>query len=128
MNLTRIISIKERIATSDALKPDERDFVLECINEAIETTMAEAVARDRLAAERNYLGRIEAIWAALSIDDGGEGVCGAPFGDQMLPLIAADKTRFDQIRPVARKIAEMSGKPVRIAKFSKREDVEIFRP
>lgn len=32
MNLTRIISIKERIATSSELKPDERDFILKCIN------------------------------------------------------------------------------------------------
>src|SRR5215471_7178066 len=36
MNLTRIIDIKERIAISEAFKPDEREFMLECINEAIE--------------------------------------------------------------------------------------------
>ena len=35
MNLTRIISIKERVATSSEWKPDERDFILECINVAI---------------------------------------------------------------------------------------------
>jgi hypothetical protein len=35
MNLTRIISIKERIAISPEWKPDERDFILESINEAI---------------------------------------------------------------------------------------------
>jgi hypothetical protein len=35
MNLTRIISIKERVAISSEWKPDERDFILECINVAI---------------------------------------------------------------------------------------------
>jgi hypothetical protein len=35
MNLTRIISIKERIATDPQWKPDERDFILDCINLAI---------------------------------------------------------------------------------------------
>lgn len=35
MNLTRIISIKERIAISSEWKPNERDFILECINVAI---------------------------------------------------------------------------------------------
>lgn len=34
MNLTRIISIKERIALGD-WKPDERDFILEAINMAV---------------------------------------------------------------------------------------------
>ena len=35
MNLTRIISIKERVAISSEWKPDEHDFILECINIAI---------------------------------------------------------------------------------------------
>lgn len=35
MSLTRIISIKERIAMSSEWKPDERDFILDCINGAI---------------------------------------------------------------------------------------------
>jgi len=34
----------------------------------------------------NYLGCIESIWAALSIDEGGEGICAAPFGDMTLRL------------------------------------------
>ena len=42
MNLTRIIDLKERIATSDAFKPDERDFLLECIVSAVGEKRAEA--------------------------------------------------------------------------------------
>jgi hypothetical protein len=125
MNLTRIIDIKERIAVSDQWKPDERDFILECINIAIEQTRAVAV---EVRSSRNYLGRIDQIWAFLSIDDGGEGVCSAPIGDMTLPLIAADKRRVDSLIPMAKKMARMFGKPIRLAKFSKREDVEIYQP
>jgi hypothetical protein len=39
MNLTRIISIRERIATSSEWKPDERDFILESINTALVVTI-----------------------------------------------------------------------------------------
>jgi hypothetical protein len=42
MNLTRIIDLKERIATSDAFKPDERDFLLECIVTAVSEERASA--------------------------------------------------------------------------------------
>jgi hypothetical protein len=126
MNLTRIIDIKERIAISDLFAPDERDFILECINTSIARQMREggAVKHD----PGNYLGRIDALWAALSIDEGGEGLCAAPFGAMTLPLIAADRKRLDVIIPVARQIAQMFGKPVRLAKFSMREDVEIYQP
>lgn len=76
----------------------------------------------------NYLGRIEQIWAALSLDEGGEGVIAAPMGGMTLPLIAADKRRLDQIVPIAKRVANMFGKPVRLAKFSQREDVEVYQP
>jgi hypothetical protein len=39
----------------------------------------------------NYIARISAIWAYVSSDSHGEGLCGAPFGDITLPLIAADE-------------------------------------
>lgn len=35
MNLTHIIDLKERIATSIAFSPEERDFLLECISVAV---------------------------------------------------------------------------------------------
>jgi hypothetical protein len=161
MNLTRIIDLKERIAISDAFKPDERNFILECINKVI-ADGADGLADTRkhrvimapckacgidtmhdietgrclrceaptvIHSPPNYLGRIESIWAALSIDEGGEGVCGAPMGQfGLVPLIAADKRRLDQIMPLARNIAKASRKPVRIAKFTKREDVEVYQP
>jgi hypothetical protein len=130
MNLTRIIRIKEKIAVGEPLQPDERDFVLECINEAVrpvERSMTGAAKHEA----PNYLGRIEAIYMALSLDEGGEGVCAAPLGDSGITaaLVAADKRRFDSyMLPMARHVAKMFGKPVRIAKFTKREDIDILQP
>jgi hypothetical protein len=44
------------------------------------------------------------------------------------PLIAADKRRLEFIRKMAKEFAAAFQKPVRIAKFSQRTDIEIFRP
>jgi hypothetical protein len=126
MNLTRIIGIKERIAISTEWKPDERDFILECINMAIEAPIRpDAVA---VHAPPNYLGRIDQIWAFLSVDEGGEGMVAAPIGNMTMPLVAADKRRVDSLIPLAKQIATMFGKPVRLAKFGKRDDIEIYQP
>ena len=122
-----LISIKERIVLSAAFTPDERNFILDAINATPAAQVADgAVAHD----PGNYLGRIESIWAWLSVDDGGEGVCAAPMHNGMLttPLIAADKRRLDMVRPIAERMAQMFKKPIRLAKFTKREDIEIIRP
>jgi hypothetical protein len=132
MNLTRIISIKEKLQSGQMLAPDERDFVLECINFAIERAAAERIAliRTERRDAPNYLGRIDQLWAFLSLDDGGEGVCAAPLGNSGITaaLVAADKRRVDSLIPLAREIASMFKKPVRLAKFKQREDVEIYLP
>jgi hypothetical protein len=125
MNLTHIIDVKERIALSDAFKPDERDFMLECINAAIEAQTPRVVVADDPG---NYLGRIDRIWAFLSLDDGGEGVMAAPIGGMTLPMVAADKRRVDSLIPLAKKLAKSFGKPVRLAKFDQRTDVDIYQP
>jgi len=123
MDRAKLIDLKERVALAQGFTPDERTFLLDCIAEMI-------AARPHLAAIHappNYLGRIEQLWVAFSIDEGGEGVCAAPAGNMMAPLIAADRRRLDQIVPAAKAIARVSGKPVRLAKFTQREDLEIFQ-
>jgi hypothetical protein len=126
MDQAKLVSIKERVAISDAFTPEERDFILDAINAAAGEPRSGVTA---YLDPGNYLGRIESIYAALSIDDNGEGVCAAPMGGLgSVPLIAADRARLKSIMPIARHIARIFGKPVRIAKFTKREDVEILRP
>jgi hypothetical protein len=125
MTVLRIVDLKGRIAISNDFSLEERKLLLRCIDMAVTRRPAEPV---EIIEAPNYLGRIDAIWAALSLDEGGEGVCAAPFGDMTLPLIAADKRRLDQIIPVARRMANLFNKPVRLAKFTRREDVEIYQP
>jgi hypothetical protein len=127
MYRSSIIDIKERIAISSEWQPAERDFILQCINFAIE---AQAPPATVLHAPPNYLGRIDRIWAFLSLDDGGEGVVAAPIGPNSMtvPLIAADKRRLDSLIPIAKQLTKAFRKPIRLAKFTKREDVEIYQP
>ena len=71
-----LIDLKERIAISPEYSPEERTFLLDAVN----STLAAQIADGRAVAEKplNYMGRIEHLWAFLSLDDGGEGIMAAP--------------------------------------------------
>lgn len=45
-----------------------------------------------------------------------------------LPLIAADLVRLQQIRPMAEKVARLSGLPVRLVRFTTRTEIDVIRP
>ncbi len=123
-----LIDLKERIAISSEFTADQRDYLLTIINEKI---AAGPLNVDVVVhTPKNYMGRIDAIWAVLSVDDGGEGVVAAPVGPgrMTIPLIAADKARLDSVIPFAKQLAPRLGKVLRLAKFTKREDIEIYRP
>lgn len=62
------VDLKERIAIDYAFTPEERNFLLDAINAMPETEGAE------LHDPGNYMGRIEQLWAYLSVDDGGRPV------------------------------------------------------
>ena len=129
MSVIRIVELKERIALSDEFSLEERKFLGRCIDLAVAARRSPVeVVEVELHNPPNYMGRIETIWAALSLDEGGEGVCAAPMRGMTIPLIAADQRRLDVIVPTARRIADLFNKPVRLAKFTKREDVEIYQP
>ena len=77
----------------------------------------------------NHLPRVETIFAFLSVqDDGKEGLLAARMGDTFFPLVAADEARLASYRPIAREIAERSGKKVVLAKFTTRIDEWEFEP
>ena len=119
------VDLRERVALCNDFAPGERDLILSALND-----FAPDPATTVIDTPQNYMGRIEHLWAALSVDDGGEGLCAAPMvqGTLTMPLIAADKRRLEQIRPFARSLARVTERVVRIVKFGSREDVEIFRP
>ncbi len=79
---------------------------------------------------RNTLPRIDNIWAVLSVDEGGEGVVAAPIQEGMLtvPLIAADEARLEGILQVAHALAKMTGKRMKLVRFSSRHEVKDILP
>jgi len=77
----------------------------------------------------NHLRRIDHIWAFLSLDEAGEGVCAGPLGPYpFVPLIAADPAQLAQLGPLAREIARRADRVIILAKFGSREDVERIEP
>lgn len=122
------VDLKERVAINEAFTPAERDFMLGAISAKIGPAGSAMVVT--VEAPRNYLGKIDTIWIVLSVDDGGEGVVAAPIGPggMPLPLIAADAQRLESIVPLARSLAVRLGKVMRLAKFTTREDHQVFQP
>lgn len=118
-----LIDLKERIAIGGELSIDEKSFVLDAINAVSPPPGA------HVHDPGNYLPRIEHMWAFLSSDPGGEGVCAAPIGPfGIVPMIAADDNRVASLKPTARIIASRAGKPVQLVKFTTREDIETYEP
>jgi hypothetical protein len=70
----------------------------------------------------NEMLRIDELYLFISVDEHGEGVCAAPLGGDgsMMPLVAADRTRLDQLMPWAQMIAKMTGKKIKLIKFTER--------
>jgi hypothetical protein len=69
---------------------------------------------------KNSLRRIDTIWAAISTDEGGEGLCAVFHEGVWTPLIAADEARLQWIVDQARALAQLSGKHIEVVKFTSR--------
>ncbi|MCK1670368.1 hypothetical protein [Bradyrhizobium sp. 150] len=73
--------------------------------------------------------RIDEVYMFISIDETGEGVCGAQITPQLvMPLIAADKTRLDAMMTYAQHIASSTGKTIKLLKFTARHEVMDIAP
>jgi hypothetical protein len=74
---------------------------------------------------KNTLPKIEQLWAIVSVDaeDGNEGVCAAMIGGVVMPLIAADQKRLDQLLPIAKQVSADTGTRFRLVRFSNREEL-----
>lgn len=75
--------------------------------------------------------KVEAIHAFIAVDPkdpkGDEGICGfVGEHDRWIPMIAADKTRLDQLRPVAESISRDMGVKITLVRFSQRTDLEVI--
>jgi len=71
----------------------------------------------------NHIQRITAVWAAISVDETGEGICAVNSNGTWMPLLAADEERLEWIVDQARTLAKMTGKRIKIIKLTSRVEV-----
>lgn len=66
------------------------------------------------------------IIANTDKEDEGIPAVGTNFG--LMPLVGADMSRINSLRASAQEMADKTGKPITLAKFNIREDIEIIHP
>lgn len=120
MNSADFRILKAKIVSSMDFNDGERAFVLAALDDRRRETATV------VHAPPNHLARIDALWAFLSVDEHGEGLCAAPIGGMTLPLIAADEARLDSLRSIARVFTPVLGKQVRLVRFHGREELELI--
>jgi hypothetical protein len=70
---------------------------------------------------------IDALYAWVTTEpDGGEGVLSMQVGETHHPLIGADMDRVKSLGDFAELSHRMTGYPVRLVRFSRRDDLEIL--
>ncbi len=72
--------------------------------------------------------RITELYAFIAENAAGEGVCAFQYGYALLPMVGADMDRIDSLREKAREIAAVSGRRIRLCKFSVRTELELIDP
>ena len=74
-------------------------------------------------------GKVGEVFAFVVRDgEGIEHVLGARADALTLPMITADFDRLDSLRSFAKEIARDTGFPIKLLRFSKREEVEAIVP
>ena len=82
-----------------------------------------------LSFERCMDKPIETIWAVLSVDEHGEGICGAQIHGRWMSLTTADEALLQKaLIPAAREIANLTGKKLKLVKFTARQDIGNIIP
>jgi hypothetical protein len=65
---------------------------------------------------------IPALYAVMSIDKGGEGLCGMVRAGIGTPMVTGDPRVAEEVfKPEARRLADLTGKRLVLVKFSRRE-------
>lgn len=76
---------------------------------------------------KNTIRRIDAVWAAVSVDDDGtEGLCAVFTGSGWMPLLAADEDRLPFVRQQAAIIATRDSRKVYVIRLAERSVIEEF--
>ena len=74
--------------------------------------------------------KIRELYAFVCEDDGpdDEGVAAMLGPDGWMAMVAADFERVKSIKHVAQEICDRSGKPMKLCRFTVREEVEVLTP
>ena len=74
--------------------------------------------------------RIDEMFAFIQLDplDNTEGVIAYLSEQGWMPMVGADMSRVEYLRPLAQNVADDTGRPVQLVKFSTREELELLRP
>lgn len=73
--------------------------------------------------------RIDEMFAFVADEGGGdEGVVATHTGAGWMPLVGADMNRVDSLRPLAEELARITGREIRLIKFTNREDLDVLSP
>ena len=69
--------------------------------------------------------KIKEMFAFVAENEGpdDEGIIGALVGTVMLPLVGADEATINRLKPIAKRVAEQSGKKIKLLRFTHREDL-----
>jgi hypothetical protein len=79
--------------------------------------------------EPNPPRRIDEMWAFISSDATGEGVCAMTHtSGYWLPMICADMLRVESLMPVARALATQTNKKIKLIKLTVREEIMEITP
>ena len=72
--------------------------------------------------------KIKTLFAFITTDENedDEGVTAWKFGNDWMPLMGADETCIESLRKYAKLTARATGKKIILAKFTKREDIEVI--
>jgi hypothetical protein len=70
--------------------------------------------------------KITEMYAFICDDKGpdDEGLVGTSFGSWLIPLVGADMTRVNALKPLALVVAKRTGKKVKLIHFTHREEIE----
>ena len=74
--------------------------------------------------------RIDQMYAFIQLDplDNTEGVIAFMSENGWMPMVGADMGRVEFLKPMAKRVADETGRPVQLIKFSVREEIEEIEP
>ncbi len=74
--------------------------------------------------------KIDEMFAYIQLDplDNTEGVIAYLTEQGWMPMVGADMERAQYLRPMAQEIADGTGRPVQLIRFTNREELEMLRP